>query len=305
MFIRKKGSEVCVKTYHGARWVVETLNLKTNHKFETKDKLADLDDDKLIFYYRATRRAVASAVTGIALSAGLSAACPVYLAGVAIGTIQMGVSSTNRHRIRQEVKRRKAADPKFALLLKEKDRPIRDILIGCGTKAIFVTISCGIVGFEHIGENFAALAHHDHFMQDGITQTMAFTPAHQVVQHGVEPIKQTFDLNNSHLIDPVKKALQLAHPHLAHFDEVVHQAVSGIPDKIAEALAAHTHLNVQDITSWDGLKVMVCEGAGRGALLVQCAVVGSVNELAQPLIHVVEIGQDKARTWLGRKKKGD
>ena len=142
---------------NGSEWVVEKLNLKTDHHL--KGDLSTMSDQKLLSNKGSTVRSVSSSVTGIAVNIALSVACPVFIAPAVISTIQLGVSATNCHRARREIKRRIEKDPSYKERLRKRDTA-RDIVVGATVKAGFTALGAGIIGVDHIADSFAQLGHH-------------------------------------------------------------------------------------------------------------------------------------------------
>ena len=275
--------------FNGSEWVVEKLNLKTDHHL--KGDLSTMSDQKLLSNKGSTVRSVSSSVTGILVNIGLSVACPIFVAPVVISTIQLGVSATNCYRTRREIKRRIAKDPTYKEKLRKRDTA-RDIAVGATVKGGFIALGAGIIGFDHIADNFAQLGHH-------VGSTIIAQHAGEAVSHNTtnEAFGQAVQHTQERAAD-----WQLKHPDLAKADSAIHKAVSGLGDKVAKGMEHITGFKIDDSTSWQALKDLTEAGASKATEFWQVAVVGTCSELGQLLSQIGEISIDEGMKHKAEKK---
>lgn len=277
----------------GTRWCVEKLNLKTDHHL--KGNLSGMSDKKLISIKGSTVRSVSSSVTGILLNTALSVACPIFIVPTAISAIQLAVSATNCHRARSEIKRRNLKEiPELKAHLSRRGVVI-DVAIGATVKAAFTVLAAGIVGFDHVVDNFAQLAHKggEHVVQNVVAQQAGDIVMNNTMNESVGPIVQ-------HTPDRAAD-FQLTHPHLAKVDSGIHKAVAGVGDKFTDGIQHTTHMQIDQTTSWENLKLFIANGASRAMVFAQAAVVGVVGEFTQFINQALEIGNDEV--WKNRAEK--
>ena len=274
---------------NGSEWIVEKLNLKTDHHL--KGDLSTMSDQKLLSNKGSTVRSVSSSVTGIAVNIALSVACPIFIAPAIISTIQLGVSATNCHRARREIKHRIEKDPSYKEKLRKRDTA-RDIVVGATVKGGFIALGAGIIGFDHIADNFAQLGHH-------VGSIIIAQHAGEAVSHNAAD--ESFGQVVQHTHDRAAD-LQWKHPHLAKADSAVHKAVSGLGDQVAKGMEHITHLNIDDSTSWQALKNFLEAGASKATEFWQVAVVGVCSELGQLFSQAGEIGIDESMKYKAERK---
>ncbi|KAF3797046.1 hypothetical protein GCG54_00009012 [Colletotrichum gloeosporioides] len=109
----------------------------------------------------STRRAVSGSVFGVTASSGLTAACPPFAVSIGVNLWQLGISSTNCHRVRREIKSRRLNDESFRkeeeeYKAKKRHHPLVDVALGVTLKAACMTATLGIIGFDNIGDAFVA-----------------------------------------------------------------------------------------------------------------------------------------------------
>lgn len=308
-----------------SRFVGEKLNLITDHK--VKGDISDMSDEKLIAKQMSTRMAVASTTTGVVINTVLGFALPLFWIGAGVSAYQMGVSATNRHRVRREVKARKKKDPIFAQKLKEHDTPVRDIAIGCSLKAVLSAATIGIVGAEHIGSGFADFAAH-HSMHHA-TQHIVTSSAGDLVGNAIAT--QTLNAPtggeaslypsggnenytgagghvNTEKIDPYEQRLMETHPHVAGINKATTSVFGGISDEISKAYSGHSHVDINNNTEPTELhdiyhKQWHQDHHGHiGKVLTRTVVTGLAGELLQPAAQATEMGLDLLRS-ISKKQK--
>lgn len=231
------------------------------------------------------------------------------------------MSAKNRHRVKREIEERSKRDPDFAAILAEHDHPFVDVLTGCTTRAVFIILSFGLVGGEHIVEGFHQLHHlTDHVASTPIdsapNDTAGNIVSHQATganchaeqtteypQAGHSGSSQNGTPNNN-IWD---KQFHTKHPSGAHFDDVVKSATGGVSDKAAHALGAHTqHAIDNNIYSAELHKILSHEwhspSGHTGKVVAQAVLVGAYGELLQPLTQAVDIGVDEGMKWHTKRK---
>jgi hypothetical protein len=291
------GTEKTAKAaWKGSIWVLEKLNLKTDNHL--KGDLSEMPDNELISSKGSTIRSVSSSVTGIVINTALSVACPIFIVPAVIDAVQMRVSAINCHRARREIKLREVSNKEFADKYQRhrKRHILKNVAIGVTVKSFFSAISAGLVGVDQIADNFAQLGHHaaHTLVAHHAGDTLSSSP---FVDKSAATVTATDTEPDTH---GRAGALKTHNPELYHLDRGVHKTVGGIGDKVATKLAEHTHMDITDATSWHDLKEMLQKGANTAKLVDQTAIIGAVQELAQPLLHAGEILND--RFWTRRDK---
>jgi hypothetical protein len=268
----------------GATWLTEKLNFKTDHNL--KGDLSELSDSKLISKRGSTVRSVASSVTGILANTAIAVACPIFVVPAVISAVQLGVSATNCYRAQREVKRRKKEKSGFEAQLRTRD-VVKDVVIGGTVKAAFTALGAGIVGFDHIADNFADLAHKagENALHALIAQHTADAVSNNAVHDSVGQILQ-------HPHDTAA-LFKMNHPHIEKIDSVVHKGVGGVGEKIEGGMQHLTHMKIDQTTSWEGLKTFITNGACRATVFGQAAIVGFLGEITQFINQAGEIGVDE------------
>ena len=202
------------KALGGSKWVVEKLSLKTDHHLKG-DAIRDEKADKLTSAKRSAVRSVSSAVTGIVLNTVLAVACPVFIVPAVISTIQLGVSATNCHRARREIKRRRVEAPSEVPAKSRKRDMVLDITIGATIKTAFTAIGAGIVGIDNIADNFVQLAHKagEHLVTQYAGDAIASNGVNESISHV------------SNHAQGLAAKLQVSHPNVFKGDSVIHKMI--------------------------------------------------------------------------------
>jgi len=278
-------------------------SLRSGRSNPTTTKTIDqLSDDELLRKNGATRRAVASSVLGIAINIGLAVACPPFAAGAAINAWQIGVSATNRHRVKREVNKRRQDNIVFEKRYNARNKPVRDVLIACTIKGAFTAATMGIVGFDHIADGFDDLMHHTaaaatHFAANGVGDSAAYatpTGSHQLgsIQNQVIDDNSTSDH---------EAILKRKHPTLYKMDKGFHK-ISGIGDAIADALGLTKGGKITSEVSWARLGDVIEHGVSKAEAFFKTATIGAANEILQPAAQVAtQIAEKFVDRWDARR----
>lgn len=246
----------------GLRTLAEDLNLKTDRRLKGYN-IRNLSDQELIASLATARSGAASGATGMGIHGLLACAGwgpSMFAAGVS--TVQLGVASSNRDRVDDELERRKNANPKFRRLLEQADRPFRDVAVGSSVKMVTSAITLGVAGVldgsELVNKSFG---------------TDAVPSSGQTALSGSAEFAAKY-------------------PDAAEADQILKGITAPVGDLVADQLQAETGLPIDDKTTWAELKAMDPTGTHTGAIMAQAAAVGIAGE-ANPAPLIAEHAANK------------
>lgn len=214
---------------------VEVLNLKTDGSL--KGDLIEMSADRVLAKQRHNRMSVTSAAPGVAVNAVLSGASPIAPASLFLNVVQLGVASTNRPRIKREIRRRIKVDPEFGIWLAENDRLGKDNVIAITIRCAIMGLTLSIVGVDTV-QNFADLH---------LAHLIANHGAGHTTEHGAQTIYELF---------------KNQHPNTAAADTSLHKGTSGLGDKWNGVLEHVTGWYIADDTSWPTFEHMLNSATG-------------------------------------------
>lgn len=267
------------------RKVGAATNLITDNKYKD-DAITYLSDAALVAAYRSTKRAKAASATGVAINSGVSTANPFFLGPAVLNMYQYGVGFINRKRVKEEVEKRKARIPGFAAWFEQEaeGKGTKDMLVGAGIKTAFTTVSCGVVGFDVIADNFTEVA------------AGGPSPAQAAVEAAAVPSPAPpAEAAATPKAEQLEAILKVEDPDLANADEVRGGIVGFLSQPFVEQVAEHTsgHVVTQETSMFD-LVQQHDNGFSVPTLAAQVVSVGAANEVLQVPILAGEAVIDQA-----------
>ncbi|KAK7706685.1 hypothetical protein SLS64_007516 [Diaporthe eres] len=256
------------------RHPLEFFNFKPKRDFKSGN-IKKLTNAELCAADAATRRAEASAGSGIVLNAGIAVVFPLFAAGAVINLWQLAVGIKNRTRVKKEIMARMETNEEFREMYERQNSPLRDILLGCFLKAATTTLGLGAVGLDNLIAPFVqtTIQHTiDHITNGLASLRVPGSDARQALEGGMHhnasgPVAATAMLHSQFQISTAVAAAPAPSVEftqmdtgLGAMDHAFHEINSLVSDQVQNALAHCTGITITDNTTWDQLLNQLADG---------------------------------------------
>lgn len=239
------------------------MNLCT--KRDVRDHRKSMSNKALARAMGSNRLGLAGALTGAVISLTLAPLMTPFYALAAVNVWQAGVTTINRHRLKEDIRLRVKEDPQLRTFFKNGRR--KALFIGVCLKVF--TAGLGM-GFDDMGAVASAFAAHEGVVPDDKLPST-------IVEH--------FKANN---------------PHATVADKVIHTLNSGISDAVRDKLSGALltpNTVIETETTKEALAVMQAKGNSTGNMVAVGAASGVVAEVVQPVVLAIERGVDTYRNY--------